>query len=186
MHQNLAFDYIQQNQSIRQATTTWLTDIAYEKGFHWNYFFTLTFRSPINEYNEVHKIVTKFYKTLNNKIFGSRSRKALRIATFIEKSEYHGYHIHVICENPQPRLITTKQRINAGSELLFKNTLEKLWNQADKRTGKPDFNGFSSSFQTIDDPERLFQYTTKELYLDHHEAINYTILNFDGYQLDHI
>ncbi|MCG5539470.1 hypothetical protein [Halorhodospira sp. 9622] len=167
-------------QFARSEVREWLTTVSNLNKIKWEYFVTLTFRNEITSYEESKNVVSKFLKNLNNEIFGKRSKKSLQWLVFIEKSQYHGYHVHLIIGDFLEKLSTDSQIRRCGNEELFKYILEKTWNNVDQRTGKPDFHSFESSFQHIYNDEALYQYLTKQLGSVGSEVFAFDLMNLDG------
>ncbi|WP_144446066.1 hypothetical protein [Halorhodospira halophila] len=181
-------DYNTTNDSknSREQFLKWLNEFSCANNVKWKYFITLTFKSEMNDYAETTFIARKFYKKLNNAIFGTRSRKSLRSLMFVEKSYFHGYHVHLVIEDFISRLETNSQISRAGDDDRFKHIVTMIWNNVDKRTGKPDFDRFLSSFQLIDNQEGLFQYLTKTFPYNGSDCFLYDLANFTGRYNTHI
>ena len=156
----------------------------YDYNFTWTYFVTLTFNTPANSYREVQRICRRFYKQLNKNIF-NRSTKALRCLVTIEQNHSWGYHVHLITENPFPRLTSEGQQQRCLDEHMFQFQISHAWNQCDRRTARPDIStGLDhGGFQRIDDVYGALEYITKEHLQDN---IQWDLYSPEGIRIQYI
>lgn len=166
----------------RTDTVTYFIQEQHQQNFNWRYFVTLTFHEPIHSPAQVHRICKKFYKNINQKLFGKRSRKALRCLFSIEHNDRWDYHVHLLVEDPIPRLSNTAQHQRCHDDLQFQIILRHAWNQIDQRTALPDISTGSTkgAFQKIHDVRGVLEYITKTHQQD---AIQWDLYSRDGKRL---
>ena len=147
------------------------------KGHGWKYFITLNFRREVNE-GRAQEISERFVKSLNVRIFGKRSRKALRLAVSIEKNYSRGYHLHVLAEDPSPRIENKEKR----DSFVFRDVIKGCWQNADVSTALVELSSpdGKSWFQVIENEDGVIFYVLKEMKKGRYDCLQTNTLNLDG------
>ncbi|MGR2740719.1 hypothetical protein ACUY1T_19925 [Billgrantia sp. Q4P2] len=147
------------------------------KGHDWKYFITLNFRREVSE-SRAQEISERFVKALNVRIFGRRSRKALRLAVSIERNYSRGYHLHILAEDPSLRIENKEKR----DGFFFRDEVRECWQNADVSTAlialsSPDGKSW---FQVIENEDNVILYVLKEMKKGRYDCLQANTLNFDG------
>jgi len=143
--------------------------IWFEKeSFQPRYLLTLTYRNnniTTITRERVKKSCKKFTIDLNRKVFGKRSRKALRLATFIEGGdEFKKAHVHILLEIPELGEPEGLKRLRHMDLESFKEILRDKWVNSDPLAGDPIYADASqeSWFKEVYDENGLVGYLNKE------------------------
>lgn len=126
------------------------------RGEH-RYFITLNFSRPVYE-AEARRTMTIFMNTLNNQVFGKKSKRRLKSAVYLETNQLDGFHYHITIQDPVP--LTPRVQ---GKR--FDHMVKEIWEGIDGPTARvrqscPDG---TSWFKEIENPEQLGWYLTKQL-----------------------
>lgn len=138
--------------NLRGATVRYVSSCDYR------FFITLTFRKKVSE--DIADIcIGKFIKTLNKRVFGNRSRKALKMVVCLEENSWDGYHYHIACQDPE----SVSGKISGDA---FISAARSIWEKLPGPTGKvsqscPDGHSW---FKEIYNPEGIALYMTKQIH----------------------
>lgn len=145
--------------------------------YDWTYFITLNFHDNVSEVRARHAL-TKFISKLNENVFGSRSKKSIRIVPVIEKHFLGSYHVHLLLEDPVTRIANIDKR----ESLDLKSTVRECWESispcaANIRKSCPDDESW---FQLIDNKEATIRYVVKEAKKGRSDVVQTDMINLYG------
>lgn len=151
--------------------------VEFLKGHGWKYFITLNFRREVKE-ARAQEISARFVKSLNIRIFGGRSRKAVIIAVSIEKNFSGGYHLHILTEDPSPRIERKEKR----DGFVFRDVVKECWQNADASTAMVTLSSpdNKSWFQVIESEDSVIRYILKEMRRGRFDCLQTNIVNLNG------
>lgn len=129
----------------RDLYETGLRKMFHDWRFKPNHFLTLTFRNPpLSEKSKHQRLagidqkraldaLRNFVAKLNSSLYGRRSKKAVKLASFIEGNNIKHRHFHILITVPDEYL---------GNRLEeFKSLVVKIWLKSEPMSGNPCVDG---------------------------------------------
>ena len=98
----------------------------------------------------------------------------------IERNFSDGYHLHVLSEDPSPRIERKEKRDSFN----FREVVKDCWQNADASTAlvtlsSPDNESW---FQMIENEDSVIRYVLKEMKHGRIECLQTNIINLDGHR----